>query len=124
MVLDLLLINEDATLNSYIFIGTQRFVPGAAFDIMAKLMQPDKDIRYIPDSGATLSMTLKKNDGSDLVLAGSFPFADDRSIIKFSVTAGDSADLIGQSLTAEITEGANVSFAILKNGLQSILAEC
>ena len=124
MLFDLQILNSDAVLNTFIQIEVQRFQPGSAFDMVVRIHDSDKGIRYIPDVAATTEITLLKSDGTDFTIAGSFPFPNDRSIVKFIISAVQSADLIGQNLTLKITEGANESFAVLKNGVQSASLGC
>jgi len=75
-------------------------------------------------AASTVSLTLQKTDGTSLVKAGTFPLdPNDRSVVKFSFTGVESADLFSQGLDVELTEGANVSNAIAKSGLQVLQAD-
>lgn len=126
MILELASINSDATLNSFIFIGNHRFVPGDDIELLMIIVQPDKKIRYIPEAGSTIEVDLLKSDDTTLTKAATFPFADDRSIIKFTISAAESADLISQNLVVSITETAGLSRALLQSGLQlvNVTGEC
>ena len=124
MVLDLQILNEDAVLNNFMSIGGQRYLPGQALKLVVRLIQSDRDLRYIPLISATTSLTLYKSDASTVVKAGVFSIADDRSIITFDFSAAEMVNVIGQNLTVEITEGAVITAAFLKGGLQSAAIDC
>ena len=121
MLLELKVLNSDAILNNFHDIGTARIVRNADSKIILRLIQPDKDfIRYIPASGATFEISLLKSDGTSLVKVPTQPFADDRSVLQLDLTEVETATLISQNLNAKITEGSDISFAILQSGLQII----
>lgn len=126
MILELAPINSDATLNSFIFIGNHTFVAGDPLELVMILVQPDKKIRYVPDAGATIELELVKSDNTTLTKTATHPFADDRSIIQFSLTDVETTDLIGQNLIVKITEGSEVTRALLQGGLQlvNLTGEC
>ncbi len=126
MILDLEPINDDATLNAYSFISNFRFVPGDDVKLLMVIVQPDKKIRYVPESGATIEFDFLKSDGTNLLKTATFPFADDRSIIQVELTAVETATLISQNLIAKITETTGITRAWLQNGFQlvNITGEC
>ena len=124
MVFDLLALNSDASLNTHIQIGSIRFNPGDPFSMIFKFFQSDKEIRYVADGAATVTLELLKSDNSSFVLTGSFPFSGDRSIVQFNVSAVQSADLIGQDLMVKLDESGTKHVAILKNGLQAVVFRC
>ena len=125
MVFGMTAISSDATLNAFEDIGVIQFNPGDPLTFNVRVEQMERDLRYVPDAGATTSIEfLTSTTGTTEVVAGSFPFADDRSIVQFSLTGVQTANLIGQDLYMTIVEGANQHVAILKKGLQSASAGC
>lgn len=121
MYLVLQAINEDATLNNFSSIGVIKFIKDQALTMVLRINQPTKALRYIPETGSTASITLKKSDNTTITISGSFPFADDRSIIKFSMTALEMANVISQPIIVTLTEPtAGISTALLENGLQIV----
>lgn len=121
MYLALEIINSDSILNNFRRVGTAKVVRGSDAVVRFRVIQPDKDnIRYVVASGATLAITLNKSDGTTITPTLSHPFADDRSILEFSLAAADTATLISQNLNVEITEGGSLSIAVLQTGLQMI----
>lgn len=121
MVFSLQMLNSDATLNDFRDIGTHQIVRGADTTIIMRILQPNKDeIRYIPDAGATFSIDLLKSDDTTLTKVPTQPFADDRSILQLTLTETETLDLISQNLNLQITEGSDISYAILQAGLQMI----
>lgn len=88
-----------------------------------RLWQADKKIRYIPASDAVITVDLKKSDNTTLSKTCTFTFADDRSIIEFSLTDLETAALIGQNLIVKIVEGSETKFASLQFGLQKLILD-
>lgn len=121
MVLTLKVLNEDATLNNWQDMGSStQIVRGADAKLILQLVQSDRKIRYVPLSSAVITMDLINSDQTTLSKTATFPFADDRSIIQFTLTDAETALLISQNLIVEIVEGSNTSIAILQQGLQMI----
>ena len=120
MILTLKVLNSDATLNSFEDIGNYEFVKGSTAVLKLQLFQPDKQIRYVPASGAVITVDFKKSDGTTLTKTATVPFADDRSIAQISLTALETADLISQNLVAKIDEAGVITYAILQGGFQLV----
>lgn len=121
MVLTLKVLNSDATLNNWEDQGgSAQVVRGADSSLILQFVQVDRGIRYIPASGATTSLALLNSDQSVLTLSGSFPFADDRSIVQFSISAAQTANLISQNLVVTLVEGLSTNIAVLPLALQVI----
>jgi hypothetical protein len=120
MILTLKVLNSDATLNSFEDIGNYEFVKGSTAILKLQLFQPDKHIRYIPVSGATITMDFQKSDNTVLTKTATYPFADDRSIIQISLTAVETALIISQNLVAKLDETGTITYAILQGGLQLV----
>jgi hypothetical protein len=124
MILNLQILNEDATLNNFMILGSSRFVSGNPLKLVMRLVLECRNIRYITEVGATFSITLQKSDGTTLTKNPTVKFADDRSIIELNLTEVETQNLIGQDLKLEITEGANKHLALLSLGLQQAIAGC
>ena len=75
------ILNEDATLNNFVLSSSARMARGSSAKIIIQLIQPAKNLRYIPDSGATITLALLKSDGTTLVKTATNPFADDRPLV-------------------------------------------
>lgn len=121
MVLTLKVLNEDASLNNFVDMGgTAQIVRGADAKLILELFQVDRKIRYVPISGAVISVDFLNSDGTTLSKTATFPFADDRSIIQIVLTDSETELLISQNIIASIVEGSNTSIAILQQGLQMV----
>lgn len=122
-MLTLEVLSKNPQLNSFL-VGKQfTFAAGETAKVIMRLMQPDKNIRYIPDAAATITIDLKKSDGTLLTKTCAFTFADDRSIIEFDLSAVETADVIGQNLIVKVQEGSNVQLAMLQYGLSKVIAD-
>ena len=120
MNLTLRALNEDATLNNWKAQNSSQIVRGADAKLILQLWQPERQIRYIPLVSATITTSLIKNDGTTLAKTATFAFADDRSIIQFTLTAAETALLISQNLIVSVNESGSVSIAVLQLGLQMV----
>lgn len=123
MVLSLDIISDNPQLNTFSAKKNYVFASGETVTVVMRLWQSDLNIRYIPDAGATISVDLKKSDNTILTKTCSNPFADDRSIIQFSLSAAESAEVIGQNLVVKVTEGSDVHFAVLQYGLSKVIPD-
>lgn len=122
-MLDIRLLNSDAELNNFRQIGSYEYVPGEDVTVVLRLFDSQLGIRYIPDSGATLTATFQTKSGTDLVKTASELDAGDRSIWTFDLSQSDTADIIGQNFTVSLTEGANLSKGVAQNSLGKILID-
>lgn len=123
MILKLQMLNEDATLNNFQDIGSAQFVPGHALTLVMRLMQTQRDLRYVPDAAATMEITFQLSDGSELTKSLSFLDAGDRSLLEVELTDVETELLIGQNLVVEVTEPSGVSVAALPMALQNAHAQ-
>jgi len=117
-MITLQVLNSDSTLNSFFIYTNSSFIAGEDVLVRLRLLQVEKKIRYIPDIASTITFDLKKSDNTTLSKTATFPFADDRSIIEFTITAAESVDVISQTLVATIDEPAGISIAKLQYGLK------
>ena len=117
-MLSLKVLNSDATLNTFFEIGSLNFHSGEDVTVFIRIFNESKNLRHIPASGASYNITLTNSDGTTISKTP-VPLTDDRSILSFSITAAESADLISQDLKLEITDGG-VSIAKAQNGLTKI----
>jgi hypothetical protein len=124
MILTMLVINSDATLNNFKESTVATFIPGEALTLALRLQQIQRPIRYVPDVAAVITLTLLKSDNTTLTKTATFIDASDRSLLKFELTALETADVIGQNLRVDIVEGLIESTAILQYGLKSMHLGC
>lgn len=122
-MLSLDIVSKNPTLNSFSLSKNFAFASGEDVKVTMRLFQPDLGIRYVPDSGATITIDLKKSDNTVLTKTCSFTFADDRSIIEFSLTALESATIISQNLVVKIVDGGITQFAVLQYGLSRVITD-
>lgn len=120
MIFGLKVLNEDATLNNFVYASAISIAKGADAKLVLQLHQVDKKIRYIPATGATITADFKKSDNTSLTKTATHPFVDDRSIIQFVLTDLETANLVSQNLVVKIDESSNISYAILSSGLQMV----
>lgn len=121
MILTLKVLNDDATLNNWEDLGgTVQIVRGSDVKLILQLFQVERKIRYIPIDAAVITVALLKSDQTTITKTASFPFADDRSIIEFDLSAAETAVLIGQNLAVMIVEDVVTNIAVLQQGLQII----
>lgn len=119
MILKLDAISSDATLNNFSEIGSIKFVAGQSVKINLRIMQLERELRYVPEASATFSLGLKKSDNTTLTVPMNFLDAGDRSLLTVELTALQTTDLISQNITVTVTESSEVSLAVLQNGLQN-----
>lgn len=122
-MLTLDIVSKEPTLNNFTISKNMQFAGGEDVRVIMRLWQPNLNIRYIPSNVATMSIPLKKSDGTTLNKTCTFTFADDRSIIEFSLTALESALVISQTLVVTIVDGSNTQIAVLQFGLTRVVTD-
>ena len=116
-MLTLDIVSKNPQLNSFTLSKNFAFAAGEDVKVIMRLFQPDLNIRYVPDVAAVITIALKKSDGTTLSKTCAFTFADDRSIIEFTMSAAETATVIGQNLVVNIVEGSTTQIAVLQYGL-------
>ena len=115
------LLNSDASLNDFTYIGSMEFVPGEDVTVALQLFHSQKDIRHIPPAAATLELTLTDSDGNDVVKTASVINADDRSMWKIDLTQEETETLAGQNIEGKLDyngDGSKIYLFVLQNVLQ------
>ena len=116
------ILNNSATLNYFQEMSAAEFVPGENLTLIFRLHQPDINLRYIPNSSAIVTFTFNLSDGTTLDVVG-VPNSDDRSIMTISISAANSALLLGGNVPFEIDmtgDGSNIKKGLIQNALQRI----
>lgn len=118
------ILNDDASLNSFLIVDAIEFTPGGDITINFRLLDTQEDLRYVPDAGATLSLTFQKTDGTTLVKAASELDTQDRSMWTVSLSQAESALIFGGNIEFDLTEGAKLTKGTIQNALQNVSQSC
>jgi len=119
------MLNEEATLNQHNFLSAINFVTGTAITLKMMLFDDDLNLRYIPPSTAIVSFIFNLSDGSTLTKIG-VPDTDDRSMQTVSITAANSATLIGGNIKISVDtlgNGTIIKKGVAINALTRVLDE-
>lgn len=116
-MLTLQVLNSDALLNTFTTQSSYTFTEGSDCIVVLRLFDVRKNIRYIPNTGVVFEIKLMNSDGTTLTKVPTTLFADDRSILEFSITAAESLNLPSQNILLKMTEGVSVTQVLLRNGL-------
>lgn len=122
-MLTLDIVSKNPTLNAFMLSKNLQFASGEDVKVTMRLFQSDLGIRYVPGASAVVTIDLKKSDNTTLTKTCAFTFADDRSIIEFSLSAAESALVISQNLIVKLVEGGNTQFAVLQYGLTRVVSD-
>ena len=128
MLLSARFLNDVANVNSFEYAQVGQFTKGEATSVYFQLIDESLDgalrgfapagRRYIPATGATLSVVVNSiDDGKKITRAATNPFPDDRSIWKLDFLATDTISGTA-SLQLTLTEGAVIRKGLVKNGLR------
>ena len=116
-MIKLQLLNSQASLNNFFVIGSIEYVPGEDVRIVIRLMNPQLNIRHIPDDAATLDFIFPLSDGTELVKAGTMLQIQDKSIWYVDLTPLESINLASSNFQIELTDDGVVSKSVLFNAL-------
>jgi len=128
MLLSARFLNDVANVNSFEYAQVGQFTEGEASSVYFQLIDASVDgalkgfspagRRYIPATGATLSVVVNSIDDSvKITRAATNPFPDDRSIWKLDFLSTDKITGTA-SLQLTLTEGAVIRKGLVKNGLR------
>ena len=124
-MLVLRVLNSDAEVNNFQYIGSSEFYSGEDFKVVLQIINANSNLRRMMPSTASFSIDLLNSDGSTLTKTPTLSFTGDpgdQSIVEFSVTAAESVNLISQDLKLTITEGSETKIAFLRQGLTKVLS--
>lgn len=122
-MLTLDIVSRNPQLNTFMLSKNFQFASGEDVKVIMRLFQSDLGIRYIPLVGATITIALLNSDGTTLSKTCAFTFADDRSIIEFSLSAAESALVISQNLVVNVVEAGSTKIAVLQYGLTKVITD-
>ena len=117
MKLGIRMLDSSSSLNNLMYMNQVVIDPGETVTIYFQLVDLDKSQgqcpqRYMPASGATMSVKLTSLDSSkNITKVPTNPFPDDRSIWSFNLSAAETQYAAGVNLSVTLTEGANVKKA-------------
>ena len=128
MLLSARILKDCASVNSFEYADSAQFTKGDVVDVYFQLIDASLDTasenfippgrRYMPASGATLSIVVENiNDAVKITRTATQPYATDGSIGKVSFFASDVIE--GTSnLRLTLTEGLKVTKGLLKNAFR------
>jgi hypothetical protein len=113
------MLNNSSLLNSLAYLNQVIINPGETYTVYFQLVDLDQPRvanapgqRYIPVSGSTLSVQLNSiNQANVITKIPSNPFADDRSIWSFNLSAAETAIAAGVNMNVTLTEGSLIRIA-------------
>lgn len=128
MLLSARFLNDVANVNSFEYAQVGQFTQGEATSVYFQLIDASLDSalkgfdpagrRYIPATGATLSVVVNSiDDAKKITRAATNPFPDDRSIWKLDFLATDTISGTA-TLQLTLTEGLVIRKGLVKNGLR------
>lgn len=103
------LLNSDASLNDFIYVGSVEFVPGENVTVAFQLFHAVRGIRHVPPVAATVELTFLDSSGTEVVKTAAVISADDRSMWKIDLTQVETETLAGQTITGEIDYNGDAS---------------
>lgn len=115
-MLNVQLLSNDAQLNDYSTISTVQYIPGESVTITFQFLGVENNLRFIPPTTATATISFKLNDGTMLVIPATMLFnPDDRSIWQAQITALQSPTIVGSNMLAALDvngDGSNIQQAL------------
>lgn len=118
------ILNSDAVLNNYIFLTSIEYVPGETVILNTKIYNPQLDIRFIPNNAATMTMTFKNSDGTDLIKSATKISADDKSMWTTTLSASETENLASSNIQIDLDTLGDTTIiykTVIRNGLSKIL---
>lgn len=119
------MLDSNSTLNNLKYMNQIIITPGSTVTILFQLVDLDTvqeankfGNRYMPADGASLEIDIQSvNDVNSLNKVATQPFADDKSIWQFSLSATETEEMSGTNMKLTLTEGLNISVGKAKQVL-------
>jgi hypothetical protein len=114
------LLNQDASLNDFIYVGSIDFIPGENVTVALQIFLSEKGIRFVPPADATMTLTFIDSDGADIVKTAAVIDADDRSMWKVVLTQEETETLAGQNIEGKLDlegDGVTIYFFLIPNAI-------
>ena len=109
MRLGIKMLNSSSTLNDLKFINQVSINQGDTATVMFQLIDLDTNQRYIPSaSSSVMAKIASSNSANVLNKIASVQFADDKSVVKFSLSSDETKLLGSVNLQITLTEGSEV----------------
>ena len=115
MKLGLRMLDTLSGLNNLMYQNQTVIEPGDTATVYFQIVDMDRAQglnywqRYIPTTGATMSVKMTSLDAAkNITKIPTNPFADDRSIFSFQLSAAETRYAAGVNLSVTLVEGANV----------------
>lgn len=112
-------LNSDATLNNFVSIGTLNFIPGEEIDLILRLKDTLKNLRYILPVTTVVTATFNLIDGTTLEKTMTL-WTDDRSIMEVTLEESETENLSGGTITLELDlngDGSTIKKVIIRGAL-------
>lgn len=102
-MINAILINSTASLNDFFQISGISYVPGTNLTVNFRLMQSERDLRYIePNVNAVITVKALDIDGNEVVKTATFIDQLDRSLLSISFTQEETEELNGGNLVVTL----------------------
>ena len=126
MSLSAQILNSDAQLNNFEVLGSITFIPGEQIDMVLRLHQTARNLRYVPGSSAILTLFITQNDGTTISKIMTLD-ADDRSIARVTIQETESELLQSGAIRFDLDElgdGSVITKGIIRSALRRETASC
>jgi hypothetical protein len=109
MRLGIKMLNSSSTLNDLKFVNQISINQGDTATVMFQLVDLDTNNRYIPAAGSGVTAKIASSNSANILnKVAATAFADDKSIVKFSLTVDETKLLGSVNLQITLTEGSEV----------------
>jgi hypothetical protein len=131
------LLNTGATENNFQIKSFVTIYQGETLDLLAQFVDEDQNgLRYVPDAGATVLFeiarypdvfgtisNIRETVDYSIRRAAVEAFPGDRSVWKIPLTSTDTAHIMSSNLRITLTEGTDVSIALIQQAIKVIPSE-
>lgn len=113
MRLGIQMLNSSSGLNTLQFLNQVQINPGDTATVMFRLVDLDQaSERFIPITGSVMAVNLVSIDAAkNIAKVPTNPFADDRSIWSFNLSAAETQMAAGVNMSVKLTQVADVKTA-------------
>jgi len=130
------ILNSDATVNSFRVIPSLKLERGETCDLVVRLEDADKGIRYIPDALATVEVQIPRTvsvlaEGAtntrsytdeSIVRQAAQAFVGDRSVWRIPLLESDTTKMVSGSIRIIVTESTGKKITVVNQAITVLSA--
>lgn len=120
-------LESDASLNDFTTISTLKFTPGEQITLVFRLIDEDKELRFVPTTSLITTLTFNKDDGTTFTKTTTFVDVLDRSLLSVTLQEAETLTMLGGNIAMDLDiagDASEIRKGFIFNGLSKVIVDC